>query len=188
MRSGLVLGLNYHAGIDNPVNKAFVARATQKFKSAPTYPMAIGYDGFRIGVVTRNRDRHRAAGDARVSHRFRTQRIERLNDHRVRRPALNGLAGRRLDVVITNIVGVTPHGVGRVEDDLAGKVAEAHDSVLGSAPGNSDDDDISVCSRSGGKRGGRIACRACHEILNVLSSGLTRTVDDVMTECREHRS
>lgn len=47
MRSGLVLGLNYHAGIDNPVNKAFVARATQKFKSLPTYPMAIGYDGFR---------------------------------------------------------------------------------------------------------------------------------------------
>jgi branched-chain amino acid transport system substrate-binding protein len=47
MRAGLVLGLNYHAGIDNPVNKSFVVNAVKKYKTVPTYPMAMGYDVYR---------------------------------------------------------------------------------------------------------------------------------------------
>ncbi|MET4577431.1 ABC transporter substrate-binding protein [Ottowia thiooxydans] len=47
MRAWLILGLNYHAGIDNPVNKSFVVSAVKKYKSVPTYPMAMGYDTFR---------------------------------------------------------------------------------------------------------------------------------------------
>lgn len=47
MRAGLILGLNYHAGIDNAVNKSFVVNAVKKYKTLPTYPMAMGYDTFR---------------------------------------------------------------------------------------------------------------------------------------------
>jgi branched-chain amino acid transport system substrate-binding protein len=47
MRAGLILGLNYHAGIDNPVNKSLVVSAVKKYKAVPTYPMAMGYDTFR---------------------------------------------------------------------------------------------------------------------------------------------
>lgn len=47
MRAGLILGLNYHSSIDNPVNKAFVAAATKRYQSLPTYAMAYAYDAFR---------------------------------------------------------------------------------------------------------------------------------------------
>lgn len=47
MRDGLILGLNYHAAIESPLNKAFVTQAVRKYRLTPTYPMALGYDACR---------------------------------------------------------------------------------------------------------------------------------------------
>ncbi len=47
MRSGLILGLNYHSGIDNAVNRTFVADFVKKFKDVPGYFPAYAYDSFR---------------------------------------------------------------------------------------------------------------------------------------------
>jgi branched-chain amino acid transport system substrate-binding protein len=47
MRDGLILGQNYYHTVDNPTNKAFVAKYREKYGSPPAYASAYGYDSFR---------------------------------------------------------------------------------------------------------------------------------------------
>lgn len=47
MRSGLILGFNYHYALDTPVNKTFVADYVKKYKDVPSYFPGYAYDAFR---------------------------------------------------------------------------------------------------------------------------------------------